>query len=232
MLLKSDRTLPRKQMRSLYPTSLGIPIMTTTCATCPLSRQIEGSRYECTSAHKDHVVRSHWVATADCIDAITQHSAQQELDQHIEEQAEEVAPVPPATRLEVYATPDKNLYVVYSFKPKYINPGKYRVRYSGGGLWSCTCPHHQHRHDDPNFFDKHIAAVKQTLASPSAKLQREPVRLTTARGFLKPTFMAWLGDAQLGFVNNQEEGEVLANRFFNSERSRLQMREEILAAYY
>lgn len=203
-----------------------------TCAVCPLSRQIENSRYECTSAHKDRVVRSHWIATADCVSAIEQHSAQQELEQHIEEQAEAIAPQPPATRLEVYATPDKNVYIVYSFKPKYINPGKYHVRYSGGGHWSCNCPHHQHRHSDPNFFDKHIAAVKQTLASPSMKLQREPVRLTKASGFLKPTFMAWLGNAQLGFVNNLTEAEVLANRFFNSERSRLRLREEILASYY
>lgn len=207
-------------------------MLSTTCATCPLSRQIEGSRYECTSAHKDRVVRGHWAATADCHDAIEQHSAQQELNQHLTEQAETVAPVPPATCLEVYATPDTNVYVVYSFKPKQIFPGKYRVRYNGGGLWSCNCPHHQHRHDDPNFFDKHIAAVKQILASPSLKLQREPVRLTPASGFLKPTFMAWLGDAQLGFVNNQQEGEVLGNRYFNSERSRLQLREDILASYY
>lgn len=204
-----------------------------TCDRCPLSRQIEGSRYECTSAHKSAVVRGHWTATADCVSAIAQHETQEELDlSHIEEQAEAVAPEPSATRLEVYATPDKNVYVVYSYKPNQIFPGKYRIRYNGGGLWSCTCPHHQHRHDDPNFFDKHIAAVKQTLHSPTVKLQREPVRLTKASGFLKPTYMAWLGDAQLGYVNNQQEAEVLANRHFNSERSRLQLREEILAHYY
>lgn len=46
-----------------------------TCATCPLSRQIENERYECTSAHKQslEVVRGHWKATDDCNHAIEQH---------------------------------------------------------------------------------------------------------------------------------------------------------------
>ena len=66
----------------------------TTCATCPLSRQIEDTRYECTSPHKSAVTRGHWQATPDCEDAIAaywdsvdaQIAAQQKprRDHHIE----------------------------------------------------------------------------------------------------------------------------------------------------
>lgn len=199
---------------------------TITCATCPLARPIEGNRFECTSAHKDSVTRGHWTSSADCDHAL----AQFELEQHLEQQALSVAPLP-TTRIEVYAMPEKDVYIVYSYRPKYFTPAKYRVRYNGGGYWSCNCPHYQHRHDDFNFIDKHIAAVKQKLHSTSTKLTREPVTLTAARGFLAPTFMAWLGGAQLGYVRDQEEGEILANRYFNSERDRSVLREKIMASY-
>ena len=209
----------------------------TTCSTCPLSHQIEGTRYRCEAPHKIglEVVRENWTATPDCDDAIAKHKKEVTLPTLPRFVSGGILPPEktalPTTRLEVYALPEPDRYVVYSFKPAYFTPKKHKVRYNGGGVWSCTCPHHQHRRSDANFNDKHIAAVKAKLASHSSRLTREPVLLTAARGFFKPTFMAWLGGKQLGYVSNQAEGEILGNSFFITERSRQQMTKQILSSY-
>lgn len=194
--------------------------MTLTCSTCPLARPIEGNRYECTSAHKSVVVRGHWQGTADCDHAVAQH----ELEQHIDEQASEIAPEPvlPETRLEVCVTPDPEKYAVYSYKPKYIQPGKYTVVYFGGNSWGCTCPSHQHRGGEC----KHIKAVKA-----EENPQRESIRLDKASGWLTPTYYAYLGNAQLGIAKDMAEAEALADRFFNQERSRHLLRKRLLVTY-
>ena len=200
---------------------------TVTCAQCPLATVFdpERNRYRCEATHKIglEVVRGNWEATPDCNEEIAKHKKEVTLP---------TLPLP-TTRFEVYALPEKDIYIVYTYKPKYFTPAKYRVRYNGGGHWSCNCPHHQHRHNDFNFIDKHIAAVKQKLAShSSSRLTRETVTLTKAHGFLTPTFMAWLGGAQLGYVRDVQEGEVLANRYFETERDRSVLREKIMASHY
>ena len=65
---------------------------TLTCSTCPFSQQIEGNRYSCALDGK--VTRGHWEATQDCKWALEdeQAKAQEELEQHIDEQADAIAP--------------------------------------------------------------------------------------------------------------------------------------------
>ena len=64
----------------------------THCQNCPNARHIEGNRYSCALDGK--VTRGHWPATQDCYWAVEdeQAKAQSELEQHIEVQAETIAP--------------------------------------------------------------------------------------------------------------------------------------------
>ena len=64
----------------------------THCQNCPFARQIEGNRYCCGLDGK--VTRGHWPATQDCYWALEdeQRKAQAELDRHVRQQANEIAP--------------------------------------------------------------------------------------------------------------------------------------------
>ncbi|MFN6572335.1 hypothetical protein [Dendronalium sp. ChiSLP03b] len=72
--------------------------------------------------------------------------------------------------LEAFATNKPNVFAVYSHKQG--QPSKrYEVNLEAG---SCTCPHYEHRHEQENFRDKHIEAVRLALKIRTTPLPMEP----------------------------------------------------------
>lgn len=61
-------------------------------------------------------------------------------------------------RMEIYTTATPGLYAVYSHKPNQTN--RYEVNLEAN---TCTCPHHQYRHHQEGFKDKHIIYVRAAL---------------------------------------------------------------------
>ncbi len=84
----------------------------TTCSKCPLSRQIEGNRYECTSVHKLHtpVTRGYWASTPDCDDAIKDYWATVD------------------TEIEALHTPKPSHHISCTY---HVKSGLYQVRMQG-----------------------------------------------------------------------------------------------------
>ena len=105
-----------------------------------------------------------------------------------------IEPTPkPTTRLEYYGDiEDPRAAVVYSFKPQYLQPKRYRVKHFGDNVYGCSCPAGIHGKKC-----KHVESFREIIKAEKGKvlgLKREPVEIYLIKdGFPFCSFQIYYG---------------------------------------